>query len=148
MENEMEQPESEGMKNLRESRDREKARADALEAQMRNMVFKQAGVDTDSWVGQQLASAYDGELDPSAVRTFAEEKGVPISGEVLPEAAQQALNDQAAAQARQQQQVGQMMAGTESRDAVPSPEQEAQKRLADGDVKGSIALKAQQFTNR
>ena len=137
------QDESEGMANLRASRDREKARADALEAQIKDMVYTQAGVDKDSWVGQQLMQTYDGDLTPDAIRQFATEKGIPLSqgGEVPPAQVQQQLNEQIAQQAAGAQQQGQVVAGSQQRDLGTDLMTQAEAKLADGDLNESILLK-------
>lgn len=147
MENEQQEPESEGMRNLRESRDREKARADEAEARLRNLVFTSAGVDPESWVGQQLVNTYDGELEPSAIREFASERGIPLAqmGEQPPQATMDTLTAQ---QAEAQQRMASTMQGTKPRDAELSPEQRAEMALSEGDVRTSIALKAQKLTNK
>lgn len=135
--------ESEGMANLRASRDREKARADALEAQIKNMVYTQAGVDKDSWVGQQLMEKYDGELTPEAIRQFATEKGIPLaeSGEVPPAQVQQELNQQIAQQAAGASAQGQVVAGSQQRDLGTDLITQAEARLADGNLDESVLLK-------
>lgn len=146
MENEqIEENESEGMRNLRESRDREKARADALEARIKDMVYTQAGVDKDSWVGQQLMQTYDGELSPEAIRQFATEKGIPLGemGENPPAAVQQELNQQIAQQAANAQHTDALMGGGVQRDTPTDPFTEADAALAEGDIAKSIALKTQ-----
>jgi hypothetical protein len=139
--------ESDGMKNLREAHDREKARADAAEAELRNLVFTTAGVDTESWVGQQLASAYEGDLSPDAVRLFAQEKGIPLGsmGEQPPQAAMDQLTEQ---QVAARNQMATTMQGTQPRTAEATPEAKANQALAEGDVRTSIALKAAQLTTK
>lgn len=62
---EEEQPQTSGVKALRE-----KAEQDARElaAARRELAFLKAGVDLDSKMGQVFAKGYDGELDPEAIR--------------------------------------------------------------------------------
>lgn len=153
MENdEMTATETEGMKNLREAHEREKARADKAEADLRNFVFQGAGVDTESWIGQQLVAAYDGDLSPDAIRNFAAEKGIAlgggvagVEGEVLPPETQATLNAAIATNAAAQSKVNALTQGTQPRTAEATPEQQAAMALNEGRVKDSIALKAMQI---
>lgn len=46
----------------------------------RNDAFRQAGIDTSNGVGKLLAKAYDGDLEPDAIKAFAQENGVEING--------------------------------------------------------------------
>lgn len=140
-----EMTESDGIKNLREAYEREKARADGLEATIRKDAFAQAGIDTETWVGQQLASAYDGELNAEAIRSFAVDKGIDLSESPTPVVppAQDALNQQAAAQAAAQARNSGVMAGTTSRADETDPMVQASRELAEGRVANSIALKVQ-----
>jgi len=144
-ETQVEAEESEGMKNLRESRDREKARADALEAKVRNMVFSEVGVNPESWIGQQMAKEFDGDLTADSIRQFAADKGIPLNlaGDVPPQQVQQELNQNIAAQAGGQRNVEQVMQGTVPRDTQLDPLVEANNALAEGDIAKSILLKTQ-----
>lgn len=58
-----------------------KAMKDQLTQFQRNDAFKQAGIDTSTGVGKLLAKAYDGDLEPDAIKAFAQENGVEVGGE-------------------------------------------------------------------
>ena len=108
-------------------------------------------MDTETWVGQQLASAYDGDLTVDAIREFATEKGVALSappppaGEVLDGDTQQVLNTAIQENVEAQAKVANLTQGTQPRTAEAPPEVQAQQALMDGRVQDSIALKAMQI---
>lgn len=54
---------------------------DQLSQFQRNDAFRQAGIDTTNGVGKLLAKAYDGDLEPDAIKAFAQENGVDLGGE-------------------------------------------------------------------
>lgn len=53
-----------------------KGQVEAGKGAQRELAFYKAGIDTSEGVGKLLAQTYDGELDPEAISTYAEEYGV------------------------------------------------------------------------
>lgn len=110
VENNDEQNESEGIKNLRkQAAEGADAKAE-LERNRREMAFMRAGIDTTSKPAQAMIAGFTGELTPEAITAEAEEWGLtkaptapvvppsadPGSDPTSPEAQQQAIRDQAA----------------------------------------------------
>lgn len=66
----------EHIKKLRAEAENAKALQRELEAKERQIAFLQAGVDTQSKLGQMLMKTYEGELSPEAIRAEAVEVGL------------------------------------------------------------------------
>lgn len=45
---------------------------------VRELAFRDAGIDTKSGVGKLLAKTYDGDLEPEAIGAFAKEHGIDV----------------------------------------------------------------------
>lgn len=68
--------EPEGVRQLREALEREKARNEDGAAAIRELNMLKAGVDTTSPTGQYFLETYSGDLDPEAIKAKASEIGV------------------------------------------------------------------------
>lgn len=55
-----------------------KTQLDQGQGAQRELAFMKAGVDTTSGPGKLLAKAYDGDLDPEAIKTYATEYGIEV----------------------------------------------------------------------
>jgi hypothetical protein len=84
----------EHIKKLRAEAESAKVLQKELEAKERQIAFLQAGVDTNSKLGQMLMKTYDGEMSPEAIRIEAAEIGL-VQGEVQVENVAEVSNDQA-----------------------------------------------------
>jgi len=53
-----------------------KQQIDQGQGAQRELAFLKAGIDTETGPGKLLAKAYDGDLDPEAIKTYAQEYGI------------------------------------------------------------------------
>lgn len=58
-----------------------KEQVGTAQSAQKELAFLKAGIDTSEGVGKLLAQSYDGDLDPEAISTFAEEYGVSPSAQ-------------------------------------------------------------------
>jgi hypothetical protein len=109
-----------------------------LKQDKRSRAFKDAGFDPESGPGKALAKLYDGEADPTAIQTFAKDEfGFEPNGVTAPP-------DPAAERAAGEDRLSQLNAGTiPTRD--PSPEDDFQAALAEGDTATAGRINAQKL---
>lgn len=55
-----------------------KQQVETSQTASRELAFVKAGIDTENGVGKLLAKTYDGELDPEAIKTYAQEYGIEV----------------------------------------------------------------------
>lgn len=76
-----------------------KERLSTGENAVRELAFRDAGIDTKSGVGKLLAKTYDGDLEPEAIGAFAKEHGIDVeetanaSSTEQPDPTQQRMDD-------------------------------------------------------
>lgn len=70
------QPDSEGMKALRQAADEGKAAKREAAAAQRELALVKAGIDTDTPLGKMFSTAYDGDLTSDAIKAAAAEVGL------------------------------------------------------------------------
>lgn len=55
-----------------------KQQVETSQTASRELAFVKAGVDTENGVGKLLAKTYDGDLDPEAIKAYAQEYGIEV----------------------------------------------------------------------
>lgn len=104
----------------------------------RELAFTKAGIDTSEGPGKLLAKTYDGELDPDAITSFAEEYGINVGqqGQSQEPAEQEQTQQRVDALRRESQPegTGKRLAFSEWRELSKADPQAAQAAHAEGRV--------------
>lgn len=136
------------VKHLRAEIEKRDATIQSQQAQLRGHAFTAAGIDPTQGIGKAIAELYKGDADAEKIREFAASYGYTptASGtEITADQQQGEVNSLVSAQAQALAQAQQAMSGGIPRDATPPPGVEANQKLADGDVMGSIGSLLKDF---
>lgn len=136
------------VKHLRSEIAKRDATIESQQAVLREYAFTQAGIDPTQGIGKAIAELYKGDANAEKIREFAASYGytpATSGSEVTADQQQGELNTHIAAQAQALTLAQQAMSGGAPRDEAPAPGVEAQQKLNDGDVIGSIGSLLKDF---
>lgn len=133
------QPDSEGIKQLREQAKQTADLQKQVDAQKRELAFAKAGVDTESKLGKMLFQTFEGDLSADAIQAEAKEIGLlRTEADASTQQTSVSTEDRQQTDQRQSLAAGSLDDGTQGQKSTVDPQlqgiTETRARLKDGEA--------------